>query len=172
MKKGIIPVIAFVGHANSGKTTIIEKLIPLFSSRGIRVAVIKHHHLHDFEIDIPGKDTFRYKKAGAVSTIIASPGKIALVTDVEGDLPVEEIILRYVMDADLIIVEGYKKAAIPKIEVYIHEEGGTPVCHGDKNLMALITDQSIEYGLPRFLRNDIEGIAEFIVVNLIRRNAF
>ena len=161
-KKGI-PYLAFVGRSNTGKTTVIERLIPILVEKGIRVAVIKHHP-HDFDIDIPGKDTYRYKKAGATMSVLASPRKIAVVKDTEDELTLKEIISRYVSDVDFLIIEGFKKENVPKIEVFQRKEGADlPVRWGDKNLIALVTDESVETSLPVFLRNDIQGIARFII---------
>lgn len=161
-KKGI-PYLAFVGRSNTGKTTVIERLIPILVEKGIRVAVIKHHP-HDFDIDIPGKDTYRYKKAGATMSVLASPRKIAVVKDTEDELTLTEIISRYVSDVDFLIIEGFKKENVPKIEVFQRKEGADlPVRWGDKNLIALVTDEPVETSLPVFLRNDIQGIARFII---------
>ena len=123
-----IPLVSFVGRSNTGKTTVIERLIPILRERGLKVAVIKHHP-HDFEIDNPGKDTYRYKQAGATMGILASPQKVAVVEDTETELTLEEIITRYIHDVDLLIVEGFKREEIPKIEVFQRKEGGDiPVC--------------------------------------------
>jgi molybdopterin-guanine dinucleotide biosynthesis protein B len=160
-QKGI-PLVSFVGRSNTGKTTVIERLIPILGERGLTVAVIKHHP-HDFEFDKPGKDTYRYKQAGAKIAILASPHKVAVVADTETELTLEEIIARCVHDVDLLIVEGFKREEIPKIEVFQRNEGADiPVCTGDKNLIAVITDESIDTLLPVFSRDDIGSVAEFI----------
>jgi molybdopterin-guanine dinucleotide biosynthesis adapter protein len=161
----LIPVIGIVGRSKTGKTTLVEKLIPLFKSSGIRVATAKHHP-HDFEIDIPGKDTYRHKKAGASTVIISSPGKIALVKDTDGDLPLEEIRARYVDEVDLLIAEGYKREEIPKIEVFPKKEGIDPVCIDDSNLLAIITDIPFNSRVPVFQRDDVELVAQFIMEKL------
>jgi len=158
-----IPFLSFVGRSNTGKTTVIERLIPILNERGLKVAVIKHH-THDFDIDIPGKDTYRYKQAGASTSILVSPGKIALVEDTSEELALEVIINRYVRDVDLLLIEGFKRERIPKIEVFRKkEDGNIPVCTGDANLIAIITDELVETSLPVFSRNDVQSIAEFII---------
>ncbi len=162
MKSGKTPLISFVGRSKTGKTTLIERLIPVLNGRSIRVAVIKHHH-RDFEIDIPGKDTHRLKKSGARTVIISSPGKIALVQDTERDLTINEIISKYEIDADIIFIEGYKKAELSKIEVYQTKNEDQPVCLDDKNLLAIVADQPFFSRVPVFLRDDIKDIAEFIL---------
>jgi molybdopterin-guanine dinucleotide biosynthesis protein B len=162
-----IPLVSFVGRSNTGKTTVIERLIPILRERGLKVAIIKHHP-HDFEIDKPGKDTYRYKQAGAVMAILASPHKVAVVEDTETELTLEEIITRYIHDVDLLIVEGFKREEIPKIEVFQRKEGADmPVCAEDKNLIAVITDESIDTLLPVFARDDVGGVAEFILSRFI-----
>jgi len=167
MAKESIPYFSFVGRSNTGKTTVIERLIPILVGKGLKVAVIKHHP-HDFEIDIPGKDTYRYKQAGATMSILASPGKVAVVEDTEAELTLEEIITRYIHDVNLLIVEGFKREEIPKIEVFQRKEGADmPVCAEDKNLIAVITDESIDTLLPVFARDDVGGVAEFILSRFI-----
>jgi len=167
-KKGI-PYLSFVGRSNTGKTTVIERLIPILCERGLKIAVIKHHP-HDFDIDIPGKDTYRYKQAGATMSILASPGKLAVIEDTEKELSLEEVITRYVRDVDLLIIEGFKKAKIPKIEVFQRKEGtDVPVCAGDINLIAIIADEIVETSLPIFSRNDVQGIAEFVISRFVGR---
>lgn len=163
VNKTDIPCISFVGRSKTGKTTVIEQLIPVLRERGFRVAVIKHHP-HDFEIDKPGKDTYRYKQAGAVMSILVSPYKVAVVKDSETRLNLRDIIARYVHDVDLLIIEGFKRENIPKIEVYERKQGEeSPVCWGDKNLIALISDYPVATGLPLFSRNDIDGVVEFVL---------
>jgi molybdopterin-guanine dinucleotide biosynthesis protein B len=167
MAKESIPYFSIVGRSNTGKTTVIERLIPILVGKGLKVAVIKHHP-HDFEIDIPGKDTYRYKQAGATMSILASPGKVAVVEDTETELTLEEIITRYIHDVNLLIVEGFKREEIPKIEVFQRKEGADmPVCAEDKNLIAVITDESIDTLLPVFSRDDVGGVAEFILSRFI-----
>ncbi|MBP1734848.1 MAG: molybdopterin-guanine dinucleotide biosynthesis protein, partial [Deltaproteobacteria bacterium] len=161
------PYFSFVGRSNTGKTTVIEQLIPILVRKGIKVAVIKHHH-NDFEIDKPGKDTYRYKQAGATMSILASPGKVAVVEDTENDLTLDDIIARYIHDVDLLIIEGFKGEKIPKIEVFLRKEGAdTPVCEGDEHLIAIITDESLATSLPVFSRDNIQGVAQFIVNRFI-----
>jgi molybdopterin-guanine dinucleotide biosynthesis protein B len=165
--KETVVVISFVGRSGVGKTTLIERLIPLLTEKGLRVGVIKHHHL-DFEIDKPGKDTYRYKQAGAGIAMLVSPTKIALVEDTPAELALEEIVVRFIHHVDLLIVEGFKKEKLPKIEVFQAKEGaGEPVCAGDKNLVAIVTDEPLATKLPVFSRDDVEGVARFIVTRFV-----
>lgn len=155
-------VIAVVGTSKVGKTTLIERLIPLFKEKGIEVAVIKHHP-HDFEIDIPGKDTHRLKTAGAKTTVISSPKKIAIVSDVKKEIMPKEIVSRFIDNVDLVIVEGYKREKIPKIEVFRQRRGAKPVCENDESLIAFAADVLFESDKPVFQLDDVAGIAEFIL---------
>jgi molybdopterin-guanine dinucleotide biosynthesis protein B len=154
------PVISFVGRSNSGKTTFLEKLIPVLKELGVRVATIKHH-VHDFEIDREGKDTYRLKKAGARITMIASPQKLALVEDLDSELPLETIVTRYIRNIDLVITEGYKKELMPKIEVY--REDVPPVALDDPNLLAIVADVPLDAHVPVFSRDNAAPVADFII---------
>lgn len=160
MERKKIPIVSIVGRSKTGKTTLVVKLIPLLKARGIRVATIKHHHL-DFEIDIEGKDTYRHRKAGAVLTMIISPGTVAMVKDVEEEPTLQQIVDRFVDDVDLIIVEGYKREPLPKIEVYSAREE-PPATLGDPNLLAVVSDTPITTSVPVFKRDDAQSVADLI----------
>ncbi|MCX7966436.1 MAG: molybdopterin-guanine dinucleotide biosynthesis protein B [Syntrophorhabdaceae bacterium] len=164
-------IIAIVGTSKVGKTTLIERLIPKFKEKGIEVAVIKHHP-HDFDIDIPGKDTHRLKTAGAKTTIISSPKKIAMVSDVKKEIMPYEIVKKFIDDVDLVIVEGYKREKIPKIEVFRNKRDAKPVCANDPHLIAFATDKHFPSDKPVFLLNDVEGIAQFIIAHCINKSGF
>ncbi|MBP1748263.1 MAG: bifunctional molybdopterin-guanine dinucleotide biosynthesis protein MobB/molybdopterin [Deltaproteobacteria bacterium] len=162
------PVIGFAGRANSGKTTLVEKLISIFTKQKLRVAVIKHVH-HAFDFDVPGKDTYRHKQAGAASVILASSARLAMIKDTREEYSLEEIISRYVDDSDLIMVEGFKGSQFPKIEVYTHKSGESPLCtSGDSSFIAVATDDDINASIPKFKRNDVDAIAEFIARHILK----
>jgi len=155
------PVVCIVGYSGSGKTTLIENLIPALKARELRVGSVKHH-LHGFEMDTPGKDSWRHKHAGAATTLIASPQQIGMVMDVDHDYGLEE--LRNFFDTvDIILAEGYKHANVPKLEVFRRELHRDPVCKGDNQLLALITHSPVDLGVPSFSPNDNEGLARFIM---------
>jgi molybdopterin-guanine dinucleotide biosynthesis adapter protein len=161
-----IPMVSFVGHSGSGKTTFIEKLIPLFVGVGVKAAIIKHD-VHGFEMDKPGKDTWRHKKAGAVATIISSAEKIGLVMDSDRDHQPHE--LAFMLDsADVIINEGFKHSPYPKIEVFRPDATGdaAPLCLGDSQLLAIISDRSVDCDLPVFGLDDIQPVADFLIERL------
>lgn len=162
------PILSIVGRAKTGKTTLIEKLIPLLCEKGLEVATIKHHHGR-FDMDVPGKDTDRHKRAGAVLTIIASPTRIGLVRDLDRELDLREIVRSYAGTVDLVITEGYKKASTPKIEVLSPTATEGPACADDPDLIALVTDQGGRYRVPVFSPGDPVGIVRFIMERVISR---
>lgn len=154
------PIVSIVGKSNSGKTTLIEKLIPLLKKRGFRVGVIKHA-LHGFEIDKKGKDSWRHKAAGADTVIVASPESVAMVKDGACDsLPSLE---PYVTDMDLVIAEGFKRGDQPKIEIVRSARNSRPICKGDGRLIALVTDLELDLAVPVFGLEEISRLADFIV---------
>ncbi len=161
----VIPILSVIGRSNTGKTTFIEKLIPMVGAKGIRVATIKHH-LHDFESDREGKDSYRHKKAGARIAMIVSPRKVAFTADVERELTLPELISRFVTNVDLVIVEGFKGERTPKIEVYRYTEGIAPLCHADADVFAVMSDRPIDAPVPVFPRDDVAGAAELILRKL------
>lgn len=157
----IIPVISIVGRSDTGKTTLIEKLLPELAKRGYRAATIKHD-VHGFEIDKEGKDSFRHKRAGARISIISSPEKIAVIKDTGKDSEIDEIAFKFIDDVDLILTEGYKKNNKPKIEVFRKEAYPDLLCSKHDNLLAIASDSKHETSVPQFDINDTAGIADFI----------
>jgi molybdopterin-guanine dinucleotide biosynthesis protein B len=157
----MIPIISIVGKSDSGKTTLIEKLVPELTRRGYRIATVKHD-VHGFEVDREGKDSWRHKQAGAHTVVISSPKKVALIRDVEKDLTLEEIRERLIQDVDLILSEGYKKDVQPKIEIFRKEKHKELLCTKKDNLIAIVSDQKFRVGVSCFFLDDIRGVAEFI----------
>lgn len=157
----MIPIISIVGKSDSGKTTLIEKLVPELNSRGYRIATVKHD-IHGFEIDREGKDSWRHKQAGAHTVVISSPNKVALIRDVEKDLSLEEIREKLIQDVDLIISEGYKKDVQPKIEVFRKEKHKELLCTEDDNFVAIVSSQKLDVGVPCFDLEDMKGVVDFI----------
>ena len=159
----MLPVIIIAGTRKSGKTTLIEKLIPYFRQKGYRIATIKHD-VHGFEIDIPGKDTFRHREAGSSLTIISSPDKVALVEMRDKELDFEEILERFVEGVDLVIAEGYKSQPYPKVEVYNGEE---LLLKDDENLVAVVGAVD-GVGVPVFTMEEVEKLAEYLDEKVIK----
>ena len=157
----MIPIVSIVGRSNTGKTTLIEKLIPELKGRGYRVATIKHN-IHGFDIDHKGKDSWRHRAAGAQATLIASPHSIALIEDVDRDLELEELRDRYIDNVDIILSEGFKKNSHPKIEIVRTELKHDPLCIKEDNLIAVASDQLQEMGVPCLDINDVRGLADLI----------
>lgn len=159
----MVPIVSIVGRTNSGKTTLIEGLISALSTRGYRVATIKHHHHGDFEADQPGKDSWRHARAGAVATALAGARRLAIFQRVESDLPPGEIVPRFVPEPDLVLTEGYKEAAYPKIEVVRLGQGLEPLCRKEDQLIALVTDGRWDRAVPHFGLDEIEAVADLLV---------
>ncbi|MBU0988239.1 MAG: molybdopterin-guanine dinucleotide biosynthesis protein B [Proteobacteria bacterium] len=153
------PIISIVGKSQSGKTTLIEKLIPELKKRGYKIGTVKHA-FHDFDMDKEGKDSWRHKAAGADTVIVASPGKIAMIKDeIFETLDAFE---KYFDDMDLVITEGFKRQNWPKIEVFRAARDDQPLCRDNQELIALVTDTDIDLNVPRLGLEDIEALADLI----------
>jgi len=157
----MIPIISIVGKSDSGKTTLIEKLVPELTRRGYRIATVKHD-VHGFEVDREGKDSWRHKRAGAHTVVISSPQKIALIRDVERDLSLMEIRDKLIRDVDLVLSEGYKRDVQPKIEIFRKERHQELLCAKEDNLIAIVSDQTFNVGIPCFDLEDMKGLSNFI----------
>jgi molybdopterin-guanine dinucleotide biosynthesis protein B len=161
MEINMIPIVSVVGKSNSGKTTLIEKMVEKLVERGYRVATIKHN-LHGFDIDHEGKDSWRHKKAGARLTILASPGKVAVMEDTGADLGIGELRDRYIHNVDIILTEGFKGNPYPKIEVFRSVLKRELLSSKDDNLIAVAGDEPVETDANLFDINDIEGIVDLV----------
>ena len=161
------PVVTLVGKPDSGKTTLLEKLIPELARRGFRVGTIKHH-VHEFEMDQAGKDTWRHKQAGAHTVALSSPTGLGIIRDVEQDSSIEELVGRYYHDVDLVITEGYKRLTLPKIEVHRQALNPEPLPDRDETWVAMVSDIEINSDLPCFNIDDAAGLADFIVDKFIK----
>ncbi len=157
------PIVAIVGNSGSGKTTLIEKLVAELKNRGLSIGTIKHD-VHGFEMDKPGKDSWRHKRAGAITTIITSPRQIGMVKDVTRDHTPEEL-APFFPDADLILCEGFKRQPLPKMEIFRPEIHSSRLCADDKYLLAVISDAAeCEQNAPRcFGLNAVQEIAAFLI---------
>jgi len=159
--KSNIPVLSIVGKSGAGKTTLIEKLIPELKRRGYRLATIKHHSHPGFEIDIPGKDTWRFAQAGSDFVVIAAPDRLASILLLEHELSLDEI-TQQVSNVDLILTEGFIRAAKPALEV-VCSETGLELLPSVAQRIAVISDIYIETDSPLFNLDAIAEIVDFIV---------
>jgi molybdopterin-guanine dinucleotide biosynthesis protein MobB len=157
----MIPIISIVGSSKSGKTTLIERLIPEFIKRGYRVATIKHHR-GDFQIDHTGKDSWRHKEAGAHTVVISSPQKVALIEDASHDHSPDELANRFIQGVDIVITEGFKRAKYPKVEVFRQGVHPHPLAPELENVIAVVSDDPLPLDIPCLKLNDISGIADVI----------
>ncbi len=159
-------VFGFAGWSGSGKTTLIEKLIPRFVARGLRVSLIKHAH-HTFDVDQAGKDSYRHRHAGAAEVLVTSSRRWVLMHELRGAAePAFEAQLERLSPCDLVIVEGFKHAAMPKLEVW-RKATGEPLLHpNDAHVVAVASDAHVETRLPLLDLNDDAGIAAFILQHL------
>ena len=162
------PVLAFIGKPNCGKTTLIEKLIPALVTRGLRIGTIKHHH-GDIQMDIPGKDTWRHKQAGAQAVLLASPTGIGFIQDVSKDAPIESLVDHFFQNSSLIIAEGYKDSQIPKIEVFRSTIYDEPLSDPGKNLIAVVSDVRARPDLPWFKPDQVNELVEFILKRILKQ---
>lgn len=156
-----IPVLGFAAFSNTGKTTLIEKLIPVLTGRGITVAVVKHD-AHGLKFDHEGKDSSRFSKAGAAYSIVSGPDQAAVF--VSKPLQPEEA-FKFAPDADLIIVEGYKQGTFSQIGIN-RLATGKGFTDDISRFVAVVTDEQIEADIPVFGFDDIEELADFIIANM------
>ncbi len=154
-----VPMISIVGRSGVGKTTVLERVVRELKARGLRVAVVKHH-AHATPIDAPGKDSWRYAEAGADAVIVSSPAEVARFERVPRELTLAEIAAR-VGDVDLILTEGFKREAAPKIEVS-RAAVGADLISPPEHLIAVVADHPIALAVPQFALDDVQGLATFV----------
>lgn len=161
-------VFGVVGWKNSGKTGLVERLVAEFAGRGLRVSTIKHAH-HDFEIDQPGRDSHRHRMAGAAQVLLASSRRWALMSELRGapEPPLAELLER-LDPCDLVLVEGYKREAHPKIEAHRAATGQALIAPGDPSVRAVASDAAPDVACPVFDLDDAGAIADFILAELAR----
>ncbi len=156
-------VFGFAGYSGSGKTTLIEQLIPRFVLAGIRVSLIKHAH-HVFDIDKPGKDSYRHREAGASEVLVTSDQRWVLMHELRGapEPTLEQQIARFA-PCDLVLVEGFKRAAIPKLEIHRPSFERPLLSTDDSNIVAVASDAPVDTRLPVLDLNNPDEIAQFII---------
>ena len=163
-----IPLVTIIGKSGSGKTTVLEKLIVELKNRNYKLATIKHHSHRGFEIDQPGKDSWRFAQAGSDHVIIASPDKIASYRKVERELSLDEIV-EGVSGVDIILVEGYKQAEKPSLEV-VRAANGRELVGSQEQRFAVVADFPLDLGVPQFGLEDVRGIADLIETRFLKHS--
>jgi molybdopterin-guanine dinucleotide biosynthesis protein B len=155
-------IFGIAGYSGSGKTTLIEKLIPLFTARNLKVSLIKHAH-HTFDVDQPGKDSWRHRHAGCNEVLVTSSRRWALMHELRGvpESPLQELIQR-MSPCDLLLIEGFKHEPIPKLEVHRATVGEPWLFPQDPHIVAVASDGLVDTRLPQFDLNDTMQIADFI----------
>ena len=156
-------IFGFAGWSGSGKTTLIEQVIPRFVRAGLKVSLIKHAH-HRFDVDHPGKDSYRLREAGCGEVLVTSGQRWALMHEMrdEPEATLEQQIAR-MSPCDLLLIEGYKYYPLPKLEIYREANGKQPLYPGDEHIVALATDTPLESRLPQFGLEDYDTIAAFVL---------
>jgi molybdopterin-guanine dinucleotide biosynthesis protein B len=159
-------VIGIAGYSGSGKTTLIEKVIPLLVAQGLRVSLVKHAH-HEFDVDQPGKDSYRHRHAGCSEVLVSSSQRWVLMHELRGAAePSLQDQLRHLSPCDVVLVEGYKHAAIPKIEVHRAAAAAPLLYPDDEHVVAIATDEPLDTKLPQMALDDAPAVARFIVHHL------
>ena len=159
-------IFGFAGWSGSGKTTLIEQVIPRFVRAGLKVSLIKHAH-HNFDVDQPGKDSFRHRAAGCSEVLVASGQRWALMHELRGEreATLEEQIAR-MSPCDLLLIEGYKRYPLPKLEIFREANGKPPLYPEDEHIVAVAADTPVQSRLPQFGLDDYDAIAAFVLDTL------
>ncbi|HCE2378794.1 bifunctional molybdopterin-guanine dinucleotide biosynthesis adaptor protein MobB/molybdopterin molybdotransferase MoeA [Vibrio parahaemolyticus] len=160
-----IPILGFAAYSGTGKTTLLESLLPKLTEAGLRIGMLKHAH-HNFDVDKPGKDSYRLRKAGASQMLIASRNRFALMTETpEAEAEFEYLLTRFDEDKlDVVLVEGCKNIAFPKIELHREEVGKPWLYPHDENIIAIASDSAeLDSELPQMNINDLDAIAQFVL---------
>ena len=161
-------VFGIAGYSGSGKTTLIERVLSALAERGLRVAVIKHTH-HDFDIDRPGKDSWRAREAGASAVLLSSDHRTAVLTEHRDTPPTLDELLAKLPPCDLVLVEGYKREAIPKLEVHRAETGKPWLFPDDPKILAVASDVEPPDAFPRIEIDAIPQLTDFILDHALSR---
>ena len=155
-------IFGIAGYSGSGKTTLIEKLIPVFTGRGLRVSLIKHAH-HTFDVDQEGKDSWRHRHAGCQEVLVTSSRRWALMHELRGaPEPTLPELVKHLSACDLLLIEGFKREPIPKLEVPRAVVGEPLLFPHDSHIAGVASDARVDTALPQFLLDDLDGIAAFI----------
>jgi molybdopterin-guanine dinucleotide biosynthesis protein B len=154
-----VPVISVVGKSGVGKTTVLERIIREIKHRGYRVGTVKHD-THGFDVDKPGKDSWRHARAGSDAVVISGPRKMALIRQLDEEMPLDRIV-PLMGDVDLVITEGYKGGEKPKIEVTRLERGTELLCQPEE-LVGIMADYAVDMPVPQFGLEDTAGVVDLL----------
>jgi molybdopterin-guanine dinucleotide biosynthesis protein B len=160
-----IPILSIVGKSGSGKTTLLEKLVAELKGRGYRVATVKHHAHPGFEIDHPGKDTWRHAQAGSDHVVIAAPDKIASIRRLEHELTLDEIAAT-ITQVDIILTDGFKRGGKPALEV-VRAGNGLELIGDPDQLVAIASDTQLSLDIPQFALDNVRGIVDWLERNFL-----
>ena len=155
----LVPVISVVGKSGVGKTTVLVQVIREIKRRGYKLGTVKHD-AHSFEIDKPGKDSWRHAQAGSDAVVISAPRKLAVIRQLEAEMPLDEIV-PLMGDVDLVITEGYKRGDKPKIEITRLERGTELLCQAEE-LIAIMADYAVDMPVPQFALDDAAGVVDLL----------
>jgi molybdopterin-guanine dinucleotide biosynthesis protein B len=155
-------VFGFAGWSGSGKTVLIERIIPLLTGRGLEVSLIKRAH-HEFDVDVPGKDSYRHRRAGCREVLLSSSARWAHMHELRGapEQTLQQLIDR-ISPCDLLLVEGFKREVIPKMEIFRRDNNKASLHTHDPHIVAVAADCRFETALPQFELDDAAGIADFV----------
>lgn len=154
------------GWKNAGKTGLMERLVTEITGRGLTVSTVKHAH-HSFDVDHPGKDSYRHRQAGASEVVLASRNRVAHMVELRGaEEPTLDSLLARLAPVDLVLVEGYKRDRHPKVEAHRAETGNTLIAPGDTTIRAVASDVPLDLDRPVFDLNDTRAIADFILTEV------
>ena len=165
-----VKLVAFVAKSNTGKTTLLEQVIRELKNRGYKVGAIKHD-AHKFDIDHPGKDSYRLTDAGADTMLITSSEKLALVKKHQTEPSLEQLVATYFTDVDIVLTEGFKTSSLPKIEAHRRERSPTLLCRGEHNdpmLVAVASDEPLSLDVPVLDLNNANEVADFVEQNFLK----
>lgn len=167
----MIPIVSVIGRSSSGKTTLLEKLVRELTRRGVRIGTVKHHVHGPVEVDVPGKDSWRHKQAGARAVALASADTCFVVRDAPEHPSLETIAHRYLTGVDLILSEGFRAGAMPKIEVNRAALGQPLLCGPEDDLVAVVSDRDTGAAVPHFGLEDTPALADFLETRFLRPSA-
>lgn len=163
------PIISIVGKSGSGKTRAIEELVKDFKQRGYKVGTVKHHFHGDFEIDIPGKDSWRHAQAGSDLVVISSPRKLAMIKKMEREASLDQIVKELMQEVDIVLTDGYNREKKPGVIIAQSKED-LELFSRDREVVAVVSDEKIQTEIPAFSFREISNLTTLIETKFLKRN--